>query len=63
MKKNKWVHIVQVQEKRALQQGPYLLKWLLFGREARGKNAPSWRGFSSLSKIDFCIHRGKVERS
>lgn len=49
--------------RKARQQGLYLLKWLLFGREARGKNAPSWRGFSSLSKIDFCIHRGKVERS
>lgn len=49
--------------RKARQQGLYLLKWLLFGREARGKNAPSWWGFSSLSKIDFCIHKGKVERS
>lgn len=28
--------------RKARQQGLYLLKWLLFGREARGKNAPSW---------------------
>uniref|UniRef100_A0A0E9WK71 Uncharacterized protein n=1 Tax=Anguilla anguilla TaxID=7936 RepID=A0A0E9WK71_ANGAN len=41
----------------------YLLKWLLFGHEVIGKNAPSWPGFSGQAKIDFCIHWRKVERS